>query len=345
MGCQSWLARDAEFLAKGRTQGADGAEGILGHVRILPEIPSVASKKSVDVADVIPQLRDGVSASRVQVTPGVWPSALAFLCVQFPAVGEVVWLSRFARGLVLDTHGKVMTADSACVNGERIYYYRELEHEIEIPFYETILYQDEHILVADKPHFLPVIPSGKYVQQTLLVRLKKTTGIAGLSPVHRIDKDTAGLVLFSVNPATRDAYQSLFRHHAVKKIYHAIAPLLENRQLPLRYCSRLVEDEQFFRTREVTGEENSETHIELIQKLDGLGLYRLQPVTGRKHQLRVHLFNLGIPICNDPLYPEAKTLVEQDFSKPLQLLAKSLFFTDPLTKEKRYFESHRNLGL
>ncbi len=184
--------------------------------------------------------------------------------------------SRFARGLVLDAQGNPSAAESACTNGERIYYYRELEQETEIPFYETILYQDEHILVADKPHFLPVIPSGKYVQQTLLVRLKKTTGIAALSPVHRIDKDTAGLVLFSVNPATRDAYQSMFRSRAVKKTYHAVAPLSENllsasHQWPFRYCSRLVEDEQFFRTCEVAGEANSETHIELIKKSGELG--------------------------------------------------------------------------
>jgi tRNA pseudouridine32 synthase/23S rRNA pseudouridine746 synthase len=305
----------------------------------------VTSKKPFNAANFIPPLRDGVGASRVQVLPGVWPSALVFLCVQFPAVGEAVWLSRFARGLVLDAYGNAMTADDTCINGERIYYYRELEQEDEIPFYETILYQDEHILVADKPHFLPVIPSGRYVQQTLLVRLKKTTGIAELSPVHRIDKDTAGLVLFSVNPATRNAYQSLFRHHAVQKIYHAIAPLMDGKAFPFRHCSKLIEDTQFFRTQEVHGASNSETHIDLIEKNALFGLYQLQPVTGRKHQLRVHLANLGIPICNDPLYPEAQTLTEKNFSKPLQLLAKSLSFTDPLTKENRYFESHKNLGL
>lgn len=291
-----------------------------------------------------------MSASRVQVLPGEWPSALAFLCSQFPAVSETIWRSRFARGLVLDAQGKSITTESACSNGERIYYYRELEQETEIPFYETILYQDEHILIADKPHFLPVIPSGKYVQQTLLVRLKKATGIAGLSPVHRIDKDTAGLVLFSVNPDTRDAYQSMFRSHTVKKIYHAVAPLSENllsasHQSPFRYCSRLVEDEQFFRTCEVAGEANSETYIELIKKSGELGLYLLQPVTGKKHQLRVHLASLGIPICNDPLYPEAQKTTEQDFSKPLQLLARSLAFTDPVTQEKRYFESLQKLDI
>lgn len=291
----------------------------------------------------IPPLRDGVGASRVQVLPGVWPSALAFLCAQFPAVSETTWRSRFARELVLDTAGNPLAVDSACTCGDRIYYYRELEQELEIPFYETVIYQDEHILVADKPHFLPVIPSGKYVQQTLLVRLKKSTGIAELSPVHRIDKDTAGLVLFSVNPATRDAYQSLFRSRTVKKIYHAIAPLSNAQQWPLQYCSRLIEDEQFFRTREVAGESNSETHISLIEKYSDSGLYQLQPVTGRKHQLRVHLSSLGVSIEGDSLYPVVKKIADGDFSQPLQLLAKTLEFIDPITGEERFFESKQML--
>lgn len=311
----------------------------------------MTSKKPVNPAVFVPPLRDGVGASRVQVLPGEWPSVLAFLCAQFPAMGEATWRSRFARGLVLDVSGNALLPDSACKTGERIYYYRELQQETEIPFYESIIYRDEHILVADKPHFLPVIPSGQYVQQTLLVRLKNSTGIADLAPIHRIDKDTAGLVLFSVNPATRDAYQSLFRSRAVTKIYHAIAPLLEERTLsenkmfPFQYCSRLIEDEQFFRTQEAAGEPNSATHIDLIKKTAGLGLYQLQPVTGRKHQLRVHLASLGIPICHDPLYPTAQKLTEQDFSKPLQLLAKSLSFHDPITGKERLFSSQRQLFL
>lgn len=286
-----------------------------------------------------------MGASRVQVLPGTWPSLLAFLCAQFPAVGEAIWRSRFARGLILDALGNPLTPDSACGGGERIYYYRELEAETEIPFVETILYQDEHILVADKPHFLPVIPSGKFVQQTLLVRLKKSTGIASLSPAHRIDKDTAGLVLFSVNPATRDAYQSLFRTRAVTKNYLAMAPVLHRSEWPFNYRSRLVEDEQFFRTREGAGEANSETWITLLEKSGTSARYQLQPVTGRKHQLRVHLASLGIPIINDPLYPTVRDTQDNDFSRPLQLLAKSLSFTDPLSGEKRHFESRQELVL
>lgn len=297
----------------------------------------------------VPPLRDGVGASRVQ-WQGEWPSLLHFLCAQFPSVSEETWRSRFERQLVLDENGQPLQPASVCKNGCRIYYYRELGHETVIPFMETVIYQDEHILVADKPHFLPVIPSGRYVQQTLLVRLKQSTGITDLSPIHRIDKDTAGLVLFSINPATRDKYQALFRDRAVKKIYHAIASLLLKKELPqqaypFRYCSRLVEDAQFFRTQEVQGETNSETYIEKLEQQGNKALYRLQPVTGRKHQLRVHMAALGIPICNDPLYPVVREMNREDFSAPLQLLAKSIAFDDPLTGEKRFFESRQVLQL
>jgi tRNA pseudouridine32 synthase / 23S rRNA pseudouridine746 synthase len=153
------------------------------------------------------------------------------------------------------------------------------------------------------------------------------------------------LVMFSVNAATRDAYQSLFRTRAVTKNYHAIAPVLRRTEWPLHYRSRLVEDEQFFRTQEVAGEANSETHISLLEEAGVRGRYLLQPVTGRKHQLRVHLASLGIPIENDPLYPAVQDRQDNDFSRPLQLLAKTLSFTDPLTGETRFFESRQELFL
>ena len=228
-------------------------------------------------------------------------------------------------------------------------YFRRLAREPEIPFEEHILYQDEHILVADKPHFLPVTPSGLYLHQTLLNRLKKKTGIQTLSPIHRIDRDTAGLVIFSVNPSERAQYQNLFRDRAVDKVYEAIAPYSEKleKQLPFTYQSRLQESEHFLQMQEIEGEPNSDTFIELLETNMPWAKYRLTPGSGKKHQLRCHLNTLNIPIKNDQIYPILTPYQEYDldFSKPLQLLAKEILFEDPVTLSFRAFKSQQLLDL
>lgn len=290
-------------------------------------------------------MRDGVSASCVQVPVGNYHNALHFLCGHFSDIDAVIWQSRFDRQLILDANGRALTPDTICKTGDRIFYYRELPEEIPIPFAENILFRDAHILVADKPHFLPVIPSGRFLQQTLLTRLKKTLGIEAITPVHRIDKDTAGLVMFSLNPATRNAYQSLFRLRKIDKTYEAIAPVMPDKSFPFSYKSRLVEDELFFRTQEIAGEPDSETLVDIIETRGDLAHYRLQPLTGRKHQLRVNMAALGAPILHDSLYPAVKGVAEDDFSKPLQLLASKLVFVDPLTGEYREFSSAQQLVL
>jgi tRNA pseudouridine32 synthase/23S rRNA pseudouridine746 synthase len=249
------------------------------------------------------------------------------------------------RGLVMDESGQRISPESPYRAGGRVYYYREPEAEREIPFEESVVHLDEHLLVADKPHFLPVIPSGRYLRETLLVRLRRKLGLARLAPLHRIDRETAGLVIFSVNSSTRGAYASLFRERRVEKIYEALANTARALDFPLVRRSRIVKGEPFFRMKEVEGEPNSETHVEVLDEARGVSLYRLRPVTGRKHQLRVHLNALGIPIVNDRLYPEALPEAPDDFSAPLKLLAKSLSFTDPLTNRERSFESAQRLAL
>lgn len=289
-------------------------------------------------------MRDGVGASHVRLPDGGWDTVLAFLCERFPEIGEEVWRRRMDRGLVSDDGGRALAADTPYRSGLRVRYYRELAQEAPIPFAAQILHRDEHLLVVDKPHFLPVMPAGRYVQQTLLVRLKRELGIDDLVPLHRIDRDTAGLVLFSLNPATRAAYQQLFPRRAVVKIYEALAPALPGRPWPQVRRSRIESGEPFFRMCEVDGEANSETRIECIQTRGALAHWRLMPVTGRKHQLRVHMAALGAAIVNDPFYPELRAMDEDDFSRPLQLLAKSLAFDDPLSGARRYFESRRRLS-
>jgi tRNA pseudouridine32 synthase/23S rRNA pseudouridine746 synthase len=300
--------------------------------------------RQADANAIVPlALRDGVAPSYLWLPDGQWDGMLAFLVERFPEVDAQTWLARMARGDVVDGAGAALGPDSPVRRGARIWYYRELEAETPIPFELEILFRDEHLLVVDKPHFLPVIPSGRFLHETALVRLKKSTGLAHLTPIHRLDRETAGVLIFSHNPDSRGAYQSLFQKRGIDKVYEALAGPLTGLSFPYLHRSRMVEGTPFFRMQEVEGEPNSETLIEVIGQRGQATLYRLRPHTGRQHQLRVHLSALGAPIINDAFYPLALPCKGDDFARPLQLLARSIGFTDPLTGEARYFESAREL--
>lgn len=288
-------------------------------------------------------MRDGVNPSCVVLPSAGQGLLIDFLAQRLPAVSRSDWLRRLEAGEVVNEFGAPATPLTAFTPGVRYYYYRELPAEPAIPFDETVLYQDAHILVADKPHFLPVVPAGRYLQQTLLVRLKRRLGLGELSPVHRIDRDTAGLVLFSVQRATRGHYQALFRDRTVRKVYEAVAPFREDMRFPQTHASRLEESGHFFRMHEVPGEPNAITTIHIIEQTGGWARYRLEPVTGKRHQLRVHMAALGLPLRGDAFYPEVNDPPQGDYSRPLQLLARSLEFTDPITGAARRFESTRTL--
>lgn len=290
----------------------------------------------------LPQ-QQGVGASAVVLPAGPWRTVLEFLQQRFPRIAAADWRSRMERGQVLDGAGAPLNTASVYRAGARVHYYRELPAETRIPLEAQILFRDEHLLVADKPHFLPVMPSGRYLRQTLLVRLKEQLDLPQLTPLHRLDRATAGVVLFAIRPETRAPYQALFAQRKVDKRYEALAPSLDPQGFPLTRRSRLAPGEPFVRMREVSGAPNTETAIELAQNHGALSLYRLRPLTGKKHQLRVHMAALGAPILNDPLYPESRLDAPDDFSRPLKLLARSIGFTDPLTGSARYFESARTL--
>ncbi|MEN5263925.1 pseudouridine synthase [Stenotrophomonas sp. TWI587] len=281
--------------------------------------------------------------SRLQLPPGDWPSLLDGLCARFPRIDRAQWADRFARGRVQDAQGRALAPDQVWQVGLEIVYFREVADEPVIPFAEAIVHQDAHLLVADKPHFLPVTPAGDYVRETLLARLVARTGNRDLVPLHRLDRLTAGLVLFSTRPDTRDAYQRLFRERRIEKVYEALAPPLPQRAFPLERHTRLVPGEPFFRMAEVPGEPNARTRIEVIEAAGPVWRYRLHPVSGRKHQLRVHMAGLGAPILGDDLYPEL--LVDAPADAPLQLLAKGLAFDDPLSGQRRTFTSGLSLHL
>ncbi len=266
-----------------------------------------------------------------------------FLTQRFPNVPAATWRTRLERGDVVDDTGQVISPSTPFEAQRRLYYFRDLPLEPRIPFDEVVLWQDDHLLVVDKPHFLPVMPSGKYLQETVLIRLKNQLGLPDLTPIHRIDRDTAGLVLFSVQPATRDAYHALFRQRQVHKTYEAIAAWNPALPWPIRRESRIAESSHFFQQCEVPGEPNALTLIESLQVIGELARYQLKPLTGQRHQLRVHMAALGLPIIGDGIYPTLTPEGQINHNLPLQLLAKSIEFVDPLSGVSRRFESERRL--
>jgi tRNA pseudouridine32 synthase/23S rRNA pseudouridine746 synthase len=291
--------------------------------------------------------RDGVSASCVALPAGDWRTVLDFLSERLGGVTRAQWTERMRQGLVLSTQGHVLPPEQTFQPGQRIYYYRHLDNEPRLPVQARIVFEDEQLLVADKPHFMPVTPSGRYVQQSLLVQLKRMSGCSELSPVHRIDRETAGLVLLSKLPSERDAYQALFRNRQVHKVYQAVAPWRADLVQPRTHASRMVEDITFFKMREVPGEPNSETRIQMLRSEGMRALYQLEPVTGKRHQLRVHMLSMGAPIEGDQFYPQVLRGPDEaeDFSNPLQLLAEHIAFKDPVTGHERAFRSELRLSL
>lgn len=315
-----------------------------------------------------PPPRDGVSASRVAVNTQRQTRVLQFLAQRLPRVAD--WPERLARGDVLDATGHPLAASDAAEPGAVLWYWRNLPPEPRVPFELELLHHDEHLVVVDKPHFLPVAPSGRYLQETVLVRLKRLLGLDTLVPMHRLDRETAGVLAFTVRPQDRHAYHALWRERQVHKVYEAIAPWRDDLALPatLRHCLVEPGGPAFMQMAVVEGEPNAETRIELIARLGvqgggteiaalarssserapELAHYRLTPLTGRRHQLRAQLCAAGLPIAGDRIYPhlqaEPPAEAEPDYAHPLQLLARELAFTDPLTGRARHFVSRRTLA-
>ncbi|MGE0862026.1 MAG: pseudouridine synthase [Gammaproteobacteria bacterium] len=299
--------------------------------------------------------------STLRLPPGPWTTVLECLCAHFPQVTPEQWSRRFGNGRVLDASHRPLSPSHAYRVGLTVRYFREVDDEPSIPFAEALIHVDEHLVVADKPHFLPVTPAGRFVEETLLTRLVKSLANRDLVPLHRIDRGTAGLVMFSANRATRSVYQAMFRTGRVRKVYEAIAAPLPGLALPHRRESRIVPGEPFFRMTEAPGPPNASTLVEVMEVLTvdhgaTRARYRLRLETGRKHQLRVHMAALGAPIDGDTLYPDLDSSVlphkrtagdwrapADDFDRPLRLLARALGFDDPITGAHRHFESQLRL--
>lgn len=292
--------------------------------------------------------RDGVGATRLHVPhAGAWPTVSAYMVDRFFHLDPQYLLERFDRGEIVAFDGSAVSRDAPLGSEEFVWYYRDLPVEPEIPFHPEILHQDDDLLVVDKPHFLPTTPAGRYVQNSALVRLRKQLGNDDLAPIHRLDRHTAGVLMFSAKPETRGAYQTLFQRRAIEKVYEAVSARptdwdddhlprtvrLHIEKLRAQVCVEVDADR----------EPNSETLIELIDADERVVHTLLRPHTGKMHQLRVHLASIGLGILHDNLYPILTDEKPDDHDRPLQLLARELRFTDPLSGEPREFITHRAL--
>ena len=241
-------------------------------------------------------------------------------------------------GDVFDADGTALSADTEMTAGAHVYLYRDLPDEVPVPYPMPVLYRDDNIVAVDKPHFLATMPRGSHVAQTALVRLRRDLGLAELSPAHRLDRLTAGVLLFTARREVRGAYQSMFARGEVMKTYLAVSSVQPGLAAPQVISNRIVKQRGTLQARIEPGEPNAETRIEPL----GAGRYRLIPRTGRTHQLRLHMAAIGLPIDNDPLYPNVIDVEPGDFTAPLRLIAQRLELSDPLTGDQRCFVSSRS---
>ncbi|GAA5043659.1 RluA family pseudouridine synthase [Nocardia callitridis] len=287
--------------------------------------------------------RHGLDPARLRLPElGQWTTIRDHLVERLPRVPAARIDELLDAGEIVDLDGPI-APNAAYVPGGAVWFHRDLPEETPVPFDITVVHRDESLLVVDKPHFLATIPRGQHILETALVRLRRDLDLPDLVPAHRLDRVTAGLIMFIVDPAARGAYQTMFHRRAVRKEYEAIAPVRDDLTLPCTVRSRIIKEKQILAAQEVPGEPNAETEVELLEHRDGLGRYLLRPHTGRTHQLRLHMSSLGVPILGDDFYPEFTDKSVHDFTRPLQLLAATLEFTDPITRLPRRFETTRTL--
>lgn len=305
-------------------------------------------------------VRDGVGPTRLRVpATGPWAGIAGYLVARFAHLDPDELLRRIGAGEIVGADGRAIAPDTPLGAHEFVWYHRDLPDETPLPYREEILYRDDHLVVVDKPHFLPTTPSGRFLRETALVRLRLRLGNDAITPIHRLDRETAGLVMFSTHPDTRGAYQSMFERRQVTKVYEAVsprppdrddrAPSLGGRPVPLVHRDHIRSRRGELRvTVDPAAAPNSETHIDVLaagHSATGRPVLHtvLGPRTGRLHQLRVHLSALGVPILGDRRYPDLLPEAPDDSDLPLQLLARELEFTDPLSGAPRRFVTRRTL--
>ncbi|MFD4293169.1 pseudouridine synthase [Rhodococcus sp. NPDC058532] len=284
-------------------------------------------------------LRDGLGPDRIRLT-GAYPTVGDHLRALAP---DDDWDARFVAGEVVDRTGRPLPPSAPARPGLLAYFYREPPAEVPVPFAVDILHHGDGLLVVDKPHFLATIPRGRHIRESVVVRLRRALDLPDVVPVHRLDRMTAGVLVCTYDPRLRGPYQQLFEQRRVVKEYEALAPFLPGHDFPMTVRSRIDKRHGEPTAREVAGDPNAHTDIEVIERVGDHARYRLVPTTGRTHQLRLHLSSLGAPIVGDDFYPTLRDRAPDDFTDPLRLLARSIRFTDPVTGAPRVFTSRRTL--
>ncbi len=293
-------------------------------------------------------VRDGVGATRLHVPmSGEWPTVGAYMIERFFHLDPEGLLSRFDRGEIVARDGRPLTRETPLGVEEFIWYYRDPPVETYLPLEIEVLHQDADLVVIDKPHFLPTIPGGKFLQNSALIRLRNLLGNDELAPIHRLDRATAGVLMFSARPQTRAPYQLMFEKRQVQKVYEAVSARpaeWDASRFPLVYRNHIVKLRNELKVKvDDQREPNAETQIDLIDADERVVHTLLRPHSGKMHQLRVHLAALGLGILNDPFYPELRGEAPDDLDRPMQLLARELHFVDPLSGASRMFSTTRTL--
>lgn len=311
-------------------------------------------------------VRDGVNATRLRLPDeGPWATALDYMMHRWGHIDPQGIEDRFDAGEIVGEAGIALDRSTPMQDHTFIWYYRTLPPETRIPVELNILHQDDHLLVVDKPHFLPTTPGGTYIQESALVRLRNQLGLPDLIPMHRLDRMTAGILLLSTNPETRGKYQVLFEKRQVQKEYECVsaaepAPGHPAVDFPVVVRNRMTKSRSYLLAEVVDGEPNAETRIERLRTFDASGapdgapdadggphrraLYRLEPHSGKTHQLRVHMASLGLGIVNDAFYPELLDKAPDNYAKPLQLLARGIRFVDPISGSPVEYRSRLELS-
>ena len=300
-------------------------------------------------------IRDGLNPVRLQMPHDQWaPTIMEYLTGRFAYDASNLEI-KMAAGDIVDELGRPYTLTSPYKAGALIFLYRDPVPEKRVPYEIEIIFEDDDLLVIDKPHYLASTPKGSYIVESALVRLRRQLQMDEISPAHRLDRLTAGVLIFTKRSELRRAYHDMFAERTVLKTYQAVAPVRHDLELPVTVRSRIHKERGVMWAQTIEGEPNTETRVELAatKKVDPdshnghgeVGLYDLFPHTGKTHQLRIHMAGLGVGILNDNYYPDFYSVPMDDYRNPLQLLAKTIEFTDPLTGERRFFESTRTLEL